>query len=281
MKTVTRALLTLFDFAAAALAVDTQFKTRFITSATLTIHVKDGQYITIKNFTQDQDVGSGRGVIDAGLPPPSPTPSPIPTPTSTPSSTDLTATKTDNVGGHTTFPGPWTWTIHVANVGGAAANFTSGQTILSDSLPNANITYGSPLVSNQSGVTTISASINCAIDGSFNLTCSVSGTQVVIGSAGSFDVSFTATPTAAGGFANPRPAGACSSTQTTSSQKLTRAITPTVTRWSAIAPPNAYPDATATPTPIKAGVLTAALLKTPSDGIHQTNYHRWTSDLDD
>src|SRR5256885_16035178 len=95
MKTLVRTLLLLFLFTAAVLAVDTGFKTRFITSATQTIKVKDGQFITIKSFTQDRDVGSGRGVLGAGLPPPSP---PVPTATPTPSSTDLTATKTDNSG---------------------------------------------------------------------------------------------------------------------------------------------------------------------------------------
>src|SRR5947209_17639260 len=122
MKTLVRTLLLLFLFTAAVLAVDTGFKTRLITSATQTIKVKDGQFITIKSFTQDQDVGSGRGVLGAGLPPPSPTPTPTVAPTATPSSTDLTATKTDNSGAHTTFPASWTWTMHVANVGSGAAS---------------------------------------------------------------------------------------------------------------------------------------------------------------
>ena len=84
MKTAVRTLLTLSVFAAAALAFDSEYKTRFITSATLTIHVKDGQFITIRNFTQDQDVGQGRGVIMAGVPAPSPTPTPTATATPTP-----------------------------------------------------------------------------------------------------------------------------------------------------------------------------------------------------
>jgi len=84
MKTVVRTLLTLSVFAAAAFAVDTQYKTRLITSATLTIHVKDGQFITIRNFTQDKDVGQPRGAIMAGVIPSTPTPTPTATATATP-----------------------------------------------------------------------------------------------------------------------------------------------------------------------------------------------------
>src|SRR5947199_87942 len=150
MKTLFATLLGTSIFVAVALAVDTSFHTRLITTSTLTIKVKDGQYITIKNFTQDQDTGQ-RGLIRAGVPASVPTP----TPTATPTSTDLIATKTDNSGGHTIFPTSWIWMIHTANVGGVAANFTSGQIILSDNLPNSNITYGAPQVNNLSGVSIV------------------------------------------------------------------------------------------------------------------------------
>src|ERR1700757_1028920 len=144
MKTAVKTLLTLFVFTAAALAFESGYKTRIIKSATLTINVKDGQIITIRNFTQDQDVGQ-RGVVTVGIPAPSPTPTPTPTPTAaptpTPTSTDLIAVKTDSVGGQATFPNSWTWTIHVANGGNTAANFALFQTILTDNLPNNNITY--------------------------------------------------------------------------------------------------------------------------------------------
>jgi hypothetical protein len=83
MKSVVRTLLALFFFVAVALAFDTDYKTRLITSATLTIHVKDGQFVTIRNFTQDHDVGQ-RGVLVAGIVPPTPTPTAAPTPTPTP-----------------------------------------------------------------------------------------------------------------------------------------------------------------------------------------------------
>ncbi|HXY61070.1 MAG TPA: hypothetical protein VEH26_05660 [Chthoniobacterales bacterium] len=60
----------------AALAIDSQYKTRFITSATLTINVKDGVYLTIRNFTQT-GTATQRGAVIAGIfptPPPTPTP---------------------------------------------------------------------------------------------------------------------------------------------------------------------------------------------------------------
>src|SRR6516225_9429879 len=90
MKSLTTALLTMSLFSAVVLAINNQFQTRFITSATLTIHVKDGVFLTIRKFTQDQPVKSGeRGVIVVGVPPPTPTPTPAPIPTPTPITTRL------------------------------------------------------------------------------------------------------------------------------------------------------------------------------------------------
>src|SRR2546430_924988 len=83
MKMLVGAVLAISTFIGIALALDSQYKTRIITTATLTLHVKEGQYIVIRNFTQDQDVGQ-RGVIVAGTVPSTPTPSPTPTPTPTP-----------------------------------------------------------------------------------------------------------------------------------------------------------------------------------------------------
>jgi hypothetical protein len=77
------AVLATSIFVTVALAVDTRFKTRLITSSTLTIHVKDGEFITIRNFTQDQDVGQ-RGVVVAGVVSPTPSPTPTATATATP-----------------------------------------------------------------------------------------------------------------------------------------------------------------------------------------------------
>src|SRR4029077_1415153 len=110
----------------------------------------------------------------------------------------LTATKTDNVSNATTLGNPWTWKVHLANIGNAAAGFTTGQTVLTDNLPSSNIGYGSASMSNASGIT---GTINCAIASNI-LTCSA-GNSVSIAAAGSFDGSFVATPTGTGSFVNP------------------------------------------------------------------------------
>src|SRR5262249_17534144 len=80
MKTLIAPLLAISVFVASAFALDRQYKTRFITSATLTIHVHEGQYLTIRNFTQT-GTATQRGAVIAGI---FPTPVPTPTPTATP-----------------------------------------------------------------------------------------------------------------------------------------------------------------------------------------------------
>jgi uncharacterized repeat protein (TIGR01451 family) len=125
---------------------------------------------------------------------------------------DLIASKTNSVGGTTPFPNPWTWTIHVSNIGAGFTPFAAGNTIVKDNLPNANVTYGAVSVLNQTNVTG-TGTISCGI-ASNDLTCTASGGTVHIAgtgtAAGSFDVQFTATPTAAGTFANPRGGGTAS-----------------------------------------------------------------------
>jgi uncharacterized repeat protein (TIGR01451 family) len=122
------------------------------------------------------------------------------------SNPNLTATKTNNVGGATTLGNSWTWTINIANNDTGAATFSSGQTIFSDNLPNANLSYGTVSVLN---ATNISGSVSCSI-ATNNLTCTASGGSVIIGaSTGSFDIQFSATPSAVGTFANPRGGGSC------------------------------------------------------------------------
>src|SRR5439155_1261487 len=117
---------------------------------------------------------------------------------------DLKAVKTDDVSGATTLPNGWTWNIAVSNVGTGAASFTAGQTVLTDNLPASNISYGSASVSGASGIT---GTVGCAIS-SNTLTCTAT-TAVTIAASGAFNVSFLATPSAAGTFANPTSGGTC------------------------------------------------------------------------
>ena len=115
---------------------------------------------------------------------------------------DLTLTKTDNVGGATTLGAPFTWTLHVANIGNAAASFANAQTVVLDNLPNANINYGTVSFANFTNVT---GALNGSITAN-DLTVSANG-AVTIAVGGSFDITFTATATTIGTFANPRAGG--------------------------------------------------------------------------
>src|SRR5437899_3149253 len=84
---------------------------------------------------------------------------------------DLTATKTNNVSGTT--QGTFNWTVQVFNQGSGDANFTIGQTLLTDDLPSSGATYGTPSVSPSGGVSG-TGSISCSIS-SNTLTCTASG----------------------------------------------------------------------------------------------------------
>lgn len=123
---------------------------------------------------------------------------------------DLTLSKANNVAGSAVTGQSWNWTLTAAN-SGAPATFTTGQTIISDNLPNSNVNYGPVTVQNVSNITG-SANINCSIV-SNDLTCTASGGNVTFASdlgTSSFDVVFSATPQAAGSYSNPRGGGAAS-----------------------------------------------------------------------
>ena len=121
---------------------------------------------------------------------------------------DLRLVNTNNVGGQVAGPNPWTWTISVNNTGTSAAVFADGQRIIVDNLPNTGITYGTPTILDDFGVTN-GANISCAIV-SFDLTCTASGATVTLATPAAFRVRFTATPVSAGGvITNPRAGGVC------------------------------------------------------------------------
>jgi len=121
MKTLVGTALATLIFIAVALATDASFKTRLITSATLTIHVRDGVFLTIRNFTQDIDTGQ-RGVIVAGVFPPTPTPTPTPTatPTCTPTPCPSTPTPTPSPT-PTPTPTPIFGTVLTASISGISS----------------------------------------------------------------------------------------------------------------------------------------------------------------
>ncbi|HYN14463.1 MAG TPA: immunoglobulin domain-containing protein [Terriglobales bacterium] len=154
-------------------------------------------------FTHDANcnASSATATVDTSPPPTVTTPITILCP-------DLTATKTNSLGASgvtTPLASPsWTWTITEANsnaADSAPAKFTNGETILSDSLPSSNISYGSATPGSFSGITN-SGNISCGIASNV-LTCGANGSDVTIGIGGSFQVSFTATATAGGSYVNP------------------------------------------------------------------------------
>jgi hypothetical protein len=114
---------------------------------------------------------------------------------------DLTAVKTNNAGGIRALNSPWNWTITVTNSGTVNAVFGSGTTVFTDSLPNSNITYGAP---------TTTANATCAINGSFDLTCTASAGGVTVGPGGSFTITVPVNgASVAGTYVNPRSGGMC------------------------------------------------------------------------
>ncbi len=144
------------------------------------------------------NTGSADGVVDNG--------------TSTASITiqcpDFQANKSNNVGSTLLLGNSFTWTLTISNTGAMTGTFANAQTILSDTLPTTNITYGTPLIANINNVTN-NGNISCGI-ASNNLSCVASGAPVVFGPTnGRFDVSFSAAPMVAGLYSNPRAGGNC------------------------------------------------------------------------
>ncbi len=115
------------------------------------------------------------------------------------SSPDLTVTKANDTGDGGAVGTAFTWSLTVANVGTAEATFTDGQALLSDTLP-ANATYGDLTTGSFTDITN-SANISCGIT-TGTLLCSASGKDVSIATGGSFEITYSATPTATGNLAN-------------------------------------------------------------------------------
>jgi hypothetical protein len=120
---------------------------------------------------------------------------------------DFTATKTRDTDGPTAPGKPWLWTISITNTGRVAATYQYHETIILDQRPDSGLTYGAGEVLNYDNVI-CPRRMHCPIDGSPDLRCRPAG-EVIIRPGGSFDVQFSATPSAGGVFNNPRAAGIC------------------------------------------------------------------------
>jgi hypothetical protein len=249
MKTLVGAVLAVSVFLTAALAIDTRYKTRVISSATLTIHVKDGVFLTIRNFTQDKPgTSGGRGVIVAGIFPPAPTPTatPIPTPTPVPTPTpSVTPTPTPTPSPSPTptptpTPTPIFGTVLTASISGAPrAEFikpiiVAGPAVLTiDPVPGAtlSITYRKSLQPIQPTPTATTAS-GSSTSSSFSTKSSVgsssrsSQSRIETESLMSDEDDTFSTPTPT---ATPTPSPSSRRAKTTPTPTTTPSVTPTPT----------------------------------------------------
>ena len=102
---------------------------------------------------------------------------------------------------------PFTWSITVTNIGGASGLISAGEPVLTDTLPDSDMTYGTPAITSSSGITNLPTCTIVAATQTLRCNGHASGTTFAPGS--SLTVAFAATPTAAATFANPRSGGAC------------------------------------------------------------------------
>ena len=114
---------------------------------------------------------------------------------------DLTIAKTNNTDNVVNANSTFNWIITVTNAGDSTASFSRTQTILQDSLPNSDITYGTPIDAESGGA---SSNVSCSIN-SDTLTCkSSNSSSVTIPVNGTITVTIPATPSSGGTLANPR-----------------------------------------------------------------------------
>lgn len=122
---------------------------------------------------------------------------------------ELTAVKTNNVGGQATYGQPFTWTIRAQNAGPGVATFTNNQEILRDERSSTGVSaYGVATVTPGGGAT---GTVNCVASGggvNATLTCTANG-AVTLPVSGYFDIAYTATPNVSGTLTNPTSGGIC------------------------------------------------------------------------
>src|SRR5688572_29378349 len=113
---------------------------------------------------------------------------------------DLIVTKTNNVTGSLALGSSFNWTITVSNNGIADASFLASNVIISDTLPGVAAYYPQGAVTVTNGATPPTGTIDCSITGTA-LNCAASG-SVTLPVNGSFNVTFTVTPSATDSLAN-------------------------------------------------------------------------------
>ncbi len=116
---------------------------------------------------------------------------------------NLTATKSNNTSNTIALGNSFEWAIQIANSGEGSALFTSGQTILTDTLPSGPL-YGSPQITASAGIVGTPA---CTISSNV-LACTASGGSVTIPNGATITVEFSVVPVAGGSLVNPT-GGSC------------------------------------------------------------------------
>jgi hypothetical protein len=118
---------------------------------------------------------------------------------------DLTLTKGNSTNGSVSVNTPFTWTLTFSNTGLATADFSDGQTLLTDALPDSGASYGLPLVQNAVNVT---GTVDCALSGN-DLNCAAAGAVSLAATTGQFQIAVRVTPTIVITLQNPRSGGVC------------------------------------------------------------------------
>ncbi len=122
---------------------------------------------------------------------------------------DLTATKTNNLGGNNAIVStPFNWIITISNSGNATADFENNGLVFKDNLPLSGANYGTPSAVKNGGVT---GDIICSLDGNQVFCKSGDGSshRLHISASSNITVTVPVTPTSAGTLVNPKDGGVC------------------------------------------------------------------------
>ena len=114
---------------------------------------------------------------------------------------NLTAVKSNDVSDETNVEESWNWQIIVANDGDAPALFFDDAEIFRDVLPSEGVTYETPVVSDESGLT---GNYNCLMPVANEIVCEVDDPNgFTMEQGGGFTVTVEATPSSPGQKINP------------------------------------------------------------------------------
>lgn len=115
---------------------------------------------------------------------------------------NLSAAKSNSVGGATTIGAPFDWVIDITNNGTADAIFDPGEAVLIDYLPDTGLTYSAVNATGGTATGTVSCTISAT---TFILTCDAGSTLTIPANGGTLQLTIEdITPTTDGSYSNPR-----------------------------------------------------------------------------